>query len=77
MSAKFDDYSPLGFKVILDIKIVVQHFVEAPSHMCYCPLCVKHKNEIKIMTQHNIQLVENANVCMSNKSNKSRRNISN
>jgi hypothetical protein len=57
MSTKFDDYFPLGFEVILDVEINVQHFVETPSQICCCPLCVKHKNEIKIkfITQHETQ----------------------
>jgi hypothetical protein len=33
MFAKFDDCFPLGFEAILDVKIVVQHFVEAPSRI--------------------------------------------
>jgi hypothetical protein len=54
MSAKFNDYFPLGFEVILGVEIDVQHFVETPSRIHCRPLYVKHKNEIKIkfMTQY-------------------------
>jgi hypothetical protein len=43
--------------VIPDVEIDVQHFVETPSQICCRPLCMKHKNEIKIkfMTQHKTQ----------------------
>jgi hypothetical protein len=56
MSTKFDDYCSLSFKVIPDVEIVVQRFVETPSRICCRPLCMKRKNEIKIkfMTQHKI-----------------------
>jgi hypothetical protein len=54
MSAEFDDCFPLGFEVIPNVEIDVQHFVEMPSWIHCRRLCVKHKNEIKIkfMTQH-------------------------
>ncbi len=54
MFAEFDDFFSLGFEVILDVEIDVQRFLEAPPWICCRPLCVKHKNEIKIkfMTQH-------------------------
>jgi len=57
MSLEFDDYFPLGCEVIPNVEIDVQHFVETPSRIHCRPLCVKHKNEIKIkfMTQHKIQ----------------------
>jgi hypothetical protein len=37
MFAKLDDYFPLGFKAIPNVKIVVQHFVQTPSQMCCRP----------------------------------------
>jgi hypothetical protein len=54
MFLEFDDCFALGSEAILDVEIDVQHFVETPSQICCCPLCMKHKNEIKIkfMTQH-------------------------
>jgi hypothetical protein len=56
MFAEFDDYFSLGSEVIPDVEIDVQHFVEAPPWIHCRPLCVKHKNKIKIkfMTQHKI-----------------------
>jgi hypothetical protein len=33
MSTKFDDYCSLGSKAILNVEIVVQHFVETPSRI--------------------------------------------
>jgi len=33
MSAKFDDYFPLGSEVIPNVEIDVQHFVETPSRI--------------------------------------------
>jgi hypothetical protein len=57
MSAEFDDFFPLGSKAIPNVEIIVQHFIETPLRICYHPLCVMHKNEIKIkfMTQHKTQ----------------------
>jgi hypothetical protein len=57
MFLKFDDCFALGSEVIPDVEIDVQHFVETPSQICCRPLCMKHKNEIKIkfVTQHKTQ----------------------
>jgi len=57
MFPEFDDCFALCSQVIRNVEIDVQHSAETPSQICCRPLCMKHKNEIKIkfMTQHKTQ----------------------
>jgi hypothetical protein len=54
ISKMFDNFFPLELFTVLDVELLIQRFVEAPSRIRCYPLCIKHRNGIKIkfMTQH-------------------------
>jgi hypothetical protein len=71
ISKKFDKFFPLELLVVLHVELPIQRFVEAPSRIRCYPLCIKHKNDIKIkfMTQHKTKWKMPMYTCLINLTN--------